>query len=126
VVIDHVLAVMRGPIVMGMSDCCPAACDVFQRLHGIDPMAPLRGRYHTAIGAARIIARAGGFEALADDLAERAGLARCVWQPGALATAVMPTGPALVIGLDQPGWWAGRCEGGYQILRDVGRIWSKP
>lgn len=36
---------------------------------GQDPAAALRGRYRTARGAARIVARAGGAEALYDELA---------------------------------------------------------
>ncbi|WP_397544909.1 DUF6950 family protein [Roseicitreum antarcticum] len=50
---DAVLTHMRGPFVWGASDCCTSASDVFQALHGVDPMAPLRGQYTTEAGAWR-------------------------------------------------------------------------
>lgn len=124
-VIAHVVEVMRGPWVWGESDCCAAACAVFERLHGVDPMAPLRGRYRTRAGAMRLIARAGGFDNLASGLAADAGLVPTRWAPGALGVANID-GPALVIGVEH-GLWAGRVDGGYQTLAGDGvrLAWSR-
>lgn len=113
-----VAEVMQGPWVWGKSDCCAAACDVFARLHGRDPMKAYRGRYSTQRGALRLIARAGGFDNLAAMLAADAGLRPSGWAPGALGVANID-GPALVIGVDH-GLWAGRIDGGFQTLPDGG------
>src|SRR3990170_2470650 len=44
----------------GDHDCVLFAADLVLAMTGIDPMRGLRGRYNTAIGAARIIRRTGG------------------------------------------------------------------
>jgi hypothetical protein len=62
------------PFVWGELDCCLWPSDWVRLRRGIDPAASLRGRYRTALGARRHIARAGGWEALTRRLAEQAGL----------------------------------------------------
>lgn len=71
----HLRAGMAAPFVRGTCDCCLWACDWVVTLRGIDPAAPLRGRYRTAIGAERHIRRAGGLEPLARTLMDAAGFA---------------------------------------------------
>lgn len=112
--------VMSRPWAWGVSDCCTAACDVFRALHGVDPMLVLRGRYHSASSAARLIADAGGFPALARDLAAVSGLRRCEPVPGAIGlshagAARGPSGRALLICI-RPGAWAGKTMDGNAIL----------
>lgn len=86
------LDVMDRPWKWGEADCCTAACDVFLRLYGIDPMARLRGKYATRREANRLIEAFGGFEPMASFLAEEAGLRPVDHVPGAVAVATLPGG----------------------------------
>lgn len=111
----------------GRADCCTAASDVFLALHGIDPMASLRGRYSDAMGAARLIQSWGGFVAMASGLARAAGLVVSDGQPGDIGLSVPgdaggPDGRALLICI-QPGAWAGKSDLGYSILPNAERCW---
>lgn len=65
----------RRPFAWGRCDCSLWMADWVRLRRGIDPAAPLRGRYRTARGAARHIRRMGGAEAMARTLAAEAGLA---------------------------------------------------
>lgn len=57
----HIKAALQRPFSWGEFDCCTFACDGILAMTGVDPMADLRGRYSTAIGAARALkAFAGG------------------------------------------------------------------
>jgi len=69
-----VLDVFRGPFVWGEGDCCTSACDAFRRLYGIDPMAPLRGRYSSEAEAMALIRAWGGWRRMTARLAALAGL----------------------------------------------------
>lgn len=51
----------RTPFAWGGLDCLLFPAGWVRRATGIDPAAAYRGRYRTALGAARLIARAGGF-----------------------------------------------------------------
>ena len=52
-VLAEVERVMSKPFAWGACDCCSAACDVFTRLWGVDPMASIRG-YRGAMAAHRV------------------------------------------------------------------------
>lgn len=111
----------------GVADCCTAACDVFQALHGIDPMAEVRGRYDDAVSAARLIREWGGFRPMADAFARAASLTVSDGQPGdigisAPGNAGGPDGRAMLICI-RPGAWAGKSELGYVILPNAERCW---
>ena len=54
------------PFAWGTSDCCLFACDVILETTGIDPGADLRGAYASRLGAARVLKRLGGVEAIAE------------------------------------------------------------
>ena len=73
-VMDLVMDAMDGPFVWGRSDCCTCACDVFKALHGIDPMASMRGRYTTKTEAYRLIKSQGGWVEMFKTLAAESGL----------------------------------------------------
>ncbi|MFB2530719.1 hypothetical protein ACEYYA_00960 [Paracoccus sp. p3-h83] len=112
----------------GRADCCTAACDVFQALWGRDPMASVRGRYDSAMGAVRLIGEWGDLPAMAEAMA-RAALLRpsnglCgdlgLSMPGA---AGGPDGRAILICVG-PGRWAGKTTGGYAILPNAERAWG--
>lgn len=119
-------AAMLQPWKWGRADCCTGACDAFAALHGVDPMASLRGRYDSAMTAARVIADAGGFAALAAGLAAEAGLAAVTEdEPGAIG--VVRSGPRMgQLGICvAPGAWAIKSRHGYAIAAHAerGAMW---
>lgn len=126
-VVAEVERVMAARWKWGRADCCTSACDVFAALHGIDPMAPLRGRYASAVGAWRIIREWGGFPAMAEALARGAGLTVGRGLPGEIGLSAPghaggPDGRALLVCV-RPGQWAGKSEGGFTILPGAERCW---
>ena len=52
---------MRHPFAWGLGSDCTAACVAFEELHGKDPLQGCKANYETALGAARILKRAGGY-----------------------------------------------------------------
>jgi hypothetical protein len=108
----HVWQVFDGPVVWGRSDCAAAACAVFARLTGINPMAGLR--YATEANAARLVARMGGWEAMCAALAARSGLRATQARPGALGLLRPEIGAGLAICVGA--LWAKRIDGGYRLL----------
>lgn len=46
------------------NDCCTFAADAVVQIIGTDPMLPLRGRYASRLGAARLIKDAGSLQVL--------------------------------------------------------------
>jgi len=60
----HLAVVKRTPFAWVGNDCCTFAAAAVLAMTGSDPMAALRGRYSTAVGAKRLITRAGGLQAL--------------------------------------------------------------
>ncbi len=71
---EYLRAAALRPFGPGRCDCVLFACDWVAAATGVDPAAPWRGRYATARGAARIIARAGGLAALVAGGMARAGI----------------------------------------------------
>ena len=107
----------------GVCDCCTAACDAFAALHGIDPMAPLRGRYDTALGAARIIRAHGGPLAMAEHLAGLAGLRPGIGlrgEVGVVSGEGLRMALALCLG---PQSWAAKTARGFATVHHVERFW---
>lgn len=117
--------IYAGPLVWGVSDCCTRACDVFAALHGVDPMAPLRGRYAGPVEALRVIASRGGWLRMVDDLCIAAGLQRGATGPGALGLVRRGGWHALAIGVPG-GWCAPAAGGGSVILPDAVASWGMP
>jgi hypothetical protein len=113
-VMETALDVMDCPWEWGRADCCTSACDVFLRLYGIDPMASLRGTYSTQRGAAKAIARMGGFDQMAATLAARAGMQPVEPRVGAVGV----THEGLVI-CARPGVWLGKTLTGMTTVREV-------
>jgi len=119
------MEVMDRPWAWGFADCCTGACDVFSRLHAIDPMQPLRGRYRSKIGAYRIIRQMGGFVTMAETLAREAGLREGAGDPGDIGVAEHDGGLALVIAV-APGVWAGKTLTGMTTGAVAVRAWRAP
>lgn len=119
--------IMSQPWQWGVSDCTASACDVFNRLHGIDPMKPLRGTYHDARSGYRLIRQWGGMLEMGARLAEMAGLRPGYGEPGDIGVSFAracsgPNGRSALICV-QPGIWAGKTEDGYAILTAAERCW---
>lgn len=55
----------HAPFVWGSNDCCLFAADCVQALTGTDLAAAWRGRYDSALQAARFLDEGGGLEAIA-------------------------------------------------------------
>lgn len=117
--------VMGRPWRWGEADCCASACDVFLRLHGVDPMQPLRGACASREEAGRVIGAMGGMTAMVERLTAAAGLVRTDDpQPGDLGlTAERPEGRALCICVS-PDRWAAKTARGFAIIGPAERAWA--
>ena len=122
-----VAEVMSDPWRWGERDCCAAACEAYRRLHGVDPMADMRGIAATREEADRIVCAYGGMEAMAARKLTEAGLVETVDpRPGDLGLSHdRPEGRALCICVE-PGRWAAKTARGYAILGAAERAWSCP
>jgi hypothetical protein len=110
--------VMLRPFAWGACDCCTAVCDVFEALHGFDPMAPWRGRYDGPRAAMRLVSSFGGMEGLLEAAARRADLVEVAPRAaaaGAIGVAApnewAPLGAMLICA--EPGEWVGKSGAGY-------------
>ncbi len=64
------------PFAWGRQDCCLFACDGILAQTGLDPAAGMfRGKYRDALGAARLVKKHGGVEAIAVKVCARLGYA---------------------------------------------------
>lgn len=126
-VVDEVDRVMSCPFVWGQSDCFASACDVFHAMYGVDPLTPLRGRYGTATGAARIIRSWGGFMSMTQSLMIIANLRPGQGETGEIGVSARgfgagPEGRSMLICV-QPGEWAGKTIDGFAIVGNAERCW---
>lgn len=105
-------AAARAPFAWGARDCALTMADWCRAEAGIDPAAPLRGRYRTARGASRHARRRGGLEALGRTLMAEAGFALTdVPAPGDVGIVRHPAaGPAFAI----------RCALGWAVKAPAG------
>lgn len=123
VILAHAVEIMARPWRWGEADCCTAACDVFARLHGVDPMAPLRGRYGDRQGAFRLIKGLGGWVPMATSLAASAGLRAGRGEAGEIGVAALPDGGHALVVCVAPGSWAGKTLCGLATVAQVERCW---
>ena len=113
------------PFEWGVNDCALFACDVIRDASGVDYAAPLRGRYKSARGAARVLKEfaGGGIEDAAEAIARDAGLAEVpplMARRGDFIMVESEAGPALGVCLGEvaalmgascmvtyplPSWW---------------------
>lgn len=111
----------------GLLDCTTAASDVFAALHGIDPMAPVRGKYRSAVEAYRLIEAWGGMMAMGSALAHLAGLTEGISAPGEIGISKLGFcsgrwDRAAVICVS-PGAWAAKTPEGFALLPNAERSW---
>lgn len=115
---------MRQPFAWGLRSDCTAACVAFKALHGSDPLEGCIDDYSAALGAARILQRAGGYLAWCDATFD---LPRTdILQPGdlALIESADTFGAALAICI-QPGEYASKTEAGMAITKaDILGAWT--
>ena len=109
---------MRAPFKWGLRSDCTAACTAFAAIHGIDPLARCADHYSTALGAARILRRAGGYLAwcretfdLPETPAPRAGDLVLIESADAL-------GAALAVCI-RPGEFAAKSEAGLVVVKTL-------
>ena len=71
----YVAAHRETPFAWGVFDCALFACGAIQVMTGVDPAAPMRGRYKTARGALRVLKRfaGGSLRETADKIAGEIG-----------------------------------------------------
>jgi len=114
---------MERPFIWGQSDCSTAACDVFAALHGIDPMARVRGIYQSACGAMRLITVQGGWAAYSAALAADAGLVPVDQEAAGDIGLVETAGRHSLAICAGPGIWATKTENGLGIVTKAERAW---
>lgn len=88
------------PFAWGINDCCLFASDWVRVCTGIDPAAGIRGKYCTALGAARILKNHGGVRGIMHNIAEPLGIHRIAGgldQRGDLAVAETGNGESIGI-----------------------------
>lgn len=61
---DHLIDGSKKPFSRPDNDCCFFAASWVLAATGVDPAADLRGQYHDARGAARLLRRWGGMDAM--------------------------------------------------------------
>lgn len=120
-VMAEVDRIMSRPFEWGPADCCSASCDVFAALWGFDPMAAVRG-YVGAVGAARLMAGAGGLRPLASRVLTDAGLVPG-HATGGLGLALFGGRASLLVCVE-PGLWAGKSLRGYALVRAAEMGWT--
>ncbi len=86
------------PFAWGVQDCCLWAADWVRLATGRDPAAGWRDHYRSALGAARIVARRGGFEAHVAACLAGAGLSETSDpRPGDVGIVELANGPTLAV-----------------------------
>lgn len=123
---DEVERVMLRPWAWGETDCCTAACDVFRAVHGVDPMAALRGRYSTARQARALVMDRGGMGVMAGEMAALQGLQPCGSEAGAIGwtdAADWARWGALVV-CPEDGVWVGKSASGFVAGVPVKGAWT--
>lgn len=126
-VMDTVDRIMSPRLRWGTLDCTMAAATVFSLLHGIDPLAELRGRYASPSAAARLIKKEGGMLAFGARLASRCGLRDGIGLTGEIGVSPLgfcagPWERAALICI-KSGAWAAKTVDGFAILPRAERSW---
>lgn len=118
-VLAAVDAVMLRPFEWSVCDCCTAACDVFERLHGIDPMAHLREQYGSKRGAIALIRESGGLLSIAQSISAHLGAVEGHATGG---IALSEDHRSLMVCIEL-GLWAAKSETGFVLLSRAAKGW---
>lgn len=115
---------LRDPFAWGLRRDCTAACVAFAALHGADPLEGCADGYSTAIGAARILKRAGGYLAWCEATFDLPRTTTPKAGDLALIASAETFGAALAICI-QSGEYAAKTEAGMAIVKaDILGAWS--
>ena len=115
---------MRHPFKWGLRSDCTAACEAFKALHGVDPLAGSTDNYSTALGAARILKRAGCYLAWCEATFRLPQTTTPEAGDIALINSADTFGAALAICI-QPGEYATKTERGMVITTaDIQGAWT--
>jgi hypothetical protein len=85
------------PFAWGKNDCATFAADWVLKASGCDLAAPFRGRYHTPLGAMRMLKPAGGVIGIAGGNGQLREIEPQRAGRGDILARMTPTGPALGI-----------------------------
>lgn len=110
--------------IWGANDCCLFAADWVRMATGQDFADGIRGRYFSALGAARVLKQYGGVVGLTE---RHAGLQRgtlTTAQRGDLLAHQMPGGLALGICLGAVGAYVGRDGIKFAPAADAAAVWK--
>ncbi len=111
------------PLEWAVADCCISAADVFDLLHGVDPMASFRGRYTSRKQAIEIIKSEGGLFRLCQKMADETGLQSGPEQTGAIGISHKTNRGRTLLICIQPGAWAGKTSTGFRVIKQAERAW---
>ena len=115
---------MRQPFAWGLRSDCTAACVAFTAIHAHDPLAGSTDAYSTALGAARILRRAGGYLAWCNATFDLPKTSSPQAGDLALIESADMFGAALAICI-KPGVFAGKTEQGMIITQaDILGAWT--
>jgi hypothetical protein len=119
---------MHAPFAWGSQDCCLFASDVIKSITGIDPAESLRGKYTTAAGAKRVIARHGkSVEKLAEKFCAKHGWAEVPVVRASRGDLVLfdtaDHGPSVGICVGATAAFAGPAGLTFQSLTSCRRAW---
>lgn len=99
------------PFEWGVQDCCLFACDGIRAQSGLDPADKMfRGKYRDATGAARLVRKHGGVEAIAEKVCAAHGMPEvpvALAQRGFVVLMDTPDGLDVALGL---------CVGGQAVF----------
>jgi len=122
----HIEAVAGKPCLWGRDDCCRWAADWAERVLGRSLQLPV---YQGELAARRLIAKAGGFEALVSTALADAGLCETgVADYGDVGIWHRPSSSPIAVIMTSGGLVAARTEQGVTFVRPRGttRFWSLP
>jgi hypothetical protein len=101
------------PFAWGQQDCCLFACDGILAQTGLDPAAKMfRGKYRDALGAARLVRKHGGVEAIASRICGELGFVEVPVRLAQRGDVVAISGEALGDNVPYMGVALGLCVGG--------------
>ncbi|MGE4267184.1 MAG: hypothetical protein AB7F25_07095 [Deferribacterales bacterium] len=119
---DKIKDYMNKPFQWGTADCCVFICDCVIATTGIDPMEQHRGRYKTAIGAAKAQKNYGSIEESLDRYFDR--IMPKMVQRGDVCTHKLEDGTISVAVFWAGGWWCMTDEGCRKVSLEPIYTWK--
>lgn len=111
---------MGVPMRWGRNDCALWVASIIRRGLGYDPAKDWRGKYYSARKAIAIMGK-GGLPRALFKAAKRHGWTHIPVEkaaPGDVGLCQVANGDVAVVINRAPGWWVGRVNFGYSMVRD--------